>query len=577
MKFIYLILVFLSPALIEGIGIDCGHDEILCELPDWSGGLTCVPPDKWCDGIRDCLGYEDEQAEDCNDCEGSDLIRCMNWEGDLCRSQSDGWTLCPQGAGVCWGPSGSSGQCCSKPCDLIPQCKDFSDESVSLCPGCSLLCADNETCLDPSHICDTWAACPGGTDDMFCQCNATTQFTCPILEDCVGIETVCDGRLDCINEEDEFAENCNDCPGLGVKCVRHGNEVCLDERYLCDGTLDCTDYKDESFDICKDTCEDESHNGTLWKCGDGAICIDKQFMCNEWVDCLDASDETDCNHCSKEGYFECPSTPGLCFHESRMCDGIGDCLDKWDEMADNCGSCYKDGVHLCEDGLSSVSETSWPSKLCDGLVDCFDFSDEKSEYCGSSCLAKGMFRCEDGHCIKRKFVCTGKNLCDDSSEMSEELCHGFCYVEYPAFPDQFKFSCDYDKGGKCLSIAMRCDQNQNCEDGSDEANCPFVTYITTLYAIGLSCCCFPVVIAIYAIAIHLLRKKMKHGVKISDESCKIPKMLCHPPLSDLDQMKTEDEFEKAFAETSIEKDSRFSSFDKLKGLILIHFTPCIFH
>ena len=134
---------------------DCNDGEISCELPDWSGDFTCIPPEKLCDGMQDCMNFEDEQAVDCNSCEGSNLIRCMNWQGDICRSTEDGWEICPPNRNVCWGPSGK-GNCCSKPCDSIPQCMDFTDESILTCPDCFHLsefnlCADNMTCLDPVH------------------------------------------------------------------------------------------------------------------------------------------------------------------------------------------------------------------------------------------------------------------------------------------------------------------------------------------------------------------------------------------------------------------------------------------
>ena len=78
---------------------------------------------------------------------------------------------------------------------------------------------------------------------------------------CIPIRKLCDGIIDCPNQEDEH--DCRDfaCPGH-LKC--HGQSFCVPTWELCDGTKQCPYGDDEKYcQICPEGC---SCSGSVVSC-----------------------------------------------------------------------------------------------------------------------------------------------------------------------------------------------------------------------------------------------------------------------------------------------------------------------
>lgn len=76
---------------------------------------------------------------------------------------------------------------------------------------------------------------------------------------------------------------------------------------------------------------------------------------------------------------------------------------------------------------------------------------------GSECLSN-EFKCDDGTCIPKRWVCDNVRDC---SRATDEVNCAMCTKN--------EFRCMGDR--KCLSMAKRCDGQADCSDASDEFNC----------------------------------------------------------------------------------------------------------
>ncbi|GAB1290783.1 SCO-spondin [Apodemus speciosus] len=213
-------------------------------------------------------------------------------------------------------------------------------------------------------------------------------------------------------------------------------------------------------------------------CRENGHCVPLEWLCDNQDDCGDGSDEEGCaaSVCG-EGQMSCRS--GHCLPLSLVCDGQDDCGDGTDEQ----GCLCPHGSLACADGRCLP-----PALLCNGHPDCADAADEESCLGPVSCIS-GEVACVDGTCVRTIQLCDGVWDCADGADEGPGHCPLPSLPTPPAgigqnpstssldtapspmgsaSPGLFEFQC---KSGECTPRGWRCDQEEDCMDGSDELDC----------------------------------------------------------------------------------------------------------
>ena len=94
----------------------------------------------------------------------------------------------------------------------------------------------------------------------------------------------------------------------------------------------------------------------------------------------------------------------------------------------------------------------------------------------------GDFRCTDGSCIPVLWQCDGEPECPDGLDEWDHLCSEFLiHIKIGLFSQTYNlpeekarctndhYRCDID--GTCIPSSWLCDDQNDCEDGSDEIEC----------------------------------------------------------------------------------------------------------
>ncbi|KAM3968767.1 basement membrane-specific heparan sulfate proteoglycan core protein isoform 3-T3 [Aphomia sociella] len=263
----------------------CTSDEFQCIL-----GGNCIELRKRCDGVNHCSDGSDEA--DCDNeqfrCSSGRVIpqykRCDRQYDCLPGDYSDEQycpNSCPAGLIQCAVYGRDS---CATLCDGNQECDKGEDEAN--CATCYHHC--DGKCLEEEKICDNVKDCLDGTDELSCgKCDGPTDFRCK-NDECLNIDMRCNDIPECEDGSDE--ENCNitmisrpnDCNENQVQC-RDG--TCIDIQFYCDRQVDCSDGSDEENCPCK---TDE------FSCRSGK-CISEGYRCDHQDNCGDGSDEENCD------------------------------------------------------------------------------------------------------------------------------------------------------------------------------------------------------------------------------------------------------------------------------------------
>jgi hypothetical protein len=376
-------------------------DQLLCISGE------CIPSEARCNGRKECA-------------DGSDELGC-DIEGSSSTTTTTTTVEPPIEAEL------GSGEVPEVEGRLIPsQCR--ADDVVQCTDGSRVICAD--------QICDGIKDCEDGADEQNCPTHdcAEGEVMCDVSR-CIPQSKICDGETDCDDHSDE--SNCVACAATEISC----DNKCFPSSKRCDGTPDCRDGSDER------NCPESQCRGDQFSCNDGQ-CIQVQQRCDGRPDCRNGQDEYNCTECSST-QFNCGDS---CIEMSFRCDGFHDCRNGLDEEGCEPNTCGDDEF-ACKDGRCISNDD-----LCNGRSDCSDGSDEFD--CPPIDLNRctvNEFRCDNGECIPSYLQCNGVGECTDASD--ERGC--------PCRTNQFQCS-----NGVCIDGNLRCNRRNDCSDASDEFNCP---------------------------------------------------------------------------------------------------------
>ncbi|KAK9758575.1 Trypsin [Popillia japonica] len=317
----------------------CPSDSFRCAYG------ACISRFKICDGYNDCIDSSDEDLQMCSFNGSQNLNSVVQYQTEKCGFKC------------------GSGECISvnKICDGRADCKDGTDEvnrkcELIHCPSFLFRCKYG-ACIPRKYICDGKEDCLDASDEDYDMCLLNEEKNSSLLirkrrqdcefrcnsGDCIEMEHVCDGSVECPDGSDETSQQCQGvrCPSFLFKC-KYG--ACIRKNQVCNGERNCADGSDEQAN-CPNTLSSGTCKNSEFHCKDGT-CIDNLLTCDGIKNCPDGSDETVDSYGSDETVDSCIGVIcpaflfrcayGACVHKSAKCNGKTECIDGSDEVG--CGT-----------------------------------------------------------------------------------------------------------------------------------------------------------------------------------------------------------------------------------------------
>ncbi|XP_072041829.1 uncharacterized protein [Amphiura filiformis] len=434
--------------------IDCNitrKDEIGCSCKNETyfrcDNIRCIAPDLICNEVDDCGDNSDERNCGCFDgyfaCPYNgtcieDIKRCDAIIDCTESLEDEMYCDCPNRTDFrC-----SNTRCISRDliCNGEDECEDNSDETncsttkpsttsgsmttdQGLCDGDQFICSDDGQCMDNIFICDEFIDCKEtNEDEIYCSCKNETYFRCDNVR-CIAPDLICNEVDDCGDKSDE-----RNCSCKNETYYRCDNVRCIAPDLICNEVDDCGDNSDERNCPC---------DADQFACSNEGPCISEELVCDSFIDCVDTKEDEKGCPCLKEeeGYFRCANL--RCISPESVCNGIGDCDDMSDEM-----QCPTTPVATTTKSPSTISPTTYSSntttsptcltgyfacspegacierrKVCDSIIDC---KNTMADEINCTCPRNGDWRCANTRCIPPNLICNGENNCEDYSD--EENC-----------------------------------------------------------------------------------------------------------------------------------------------------------